>query len=156
MDETYINVKGAWKYLNQAVDKERKTVDFLLTARHAAAAARRFFDKAMRYDAAAEKVTMDKSGVNRAALDHLNWEREVPIKIGQVQIPEQRRGAGSPRGQAHHAAHARFQIGLGSERYLAGIELMLMIRKNQFRLKGCDGMPFAGQFYALAGRLRPV
>jgi putative transposase len=33
MDETYIKVKGVWKYLYRAVDKEGKTVDFLLTAR---------------------------------------------------------------------------------------------------------------------------
>ena len=32
MDETYIKVKGAWKYLYRAVDKQGKTVDFLLTA----------------------------------------------------------------------------------------------------------------------------
>jgi putative transposase len=30
MDETYIKVKGAWKYLYRAVDKDGKTVDFLL------------------------------------------------------------------------------------------------------------------------------
>jgi len=30
MDETYIKVKGAWKYLYRAVDKEGKTVDFRL------------------------------------------------------------------------------------------------------------------------------
>ena len=33
MDETYINVKGQWKYLYRAVDKEGKTIDFLLRAR---------------------------------------------------------------------------------------------------------------------------
>ena len=33
MDETYIKVKGTWKYLYRAVDKEGKTVDFLLAAR---------------------------------------------------------------------------------------------------------------------------
>ena len=32
MDETYIKVKGVSKYLYRAVDKEGKTVDFLLTA----------------------------------------------------------------------------------------------------------------------------
>lgn len=30
MDETYIKVKGEWKYLYRAVDKEGNTVDFLL------------------------------------------------------------------------------------------------------------------------------
>ena len=32
MDETYIKVKGEWKYLYRAVDKYGKTIDFLLTA----------------------------------------------------------------------------------------------------------------------------
>ena len=32
MDETYIKVNGDWKYLYRAVDKEGKTVAFLLTA----------------------------------------------------------------------------------------------------------------------------
>ncbi len=44
MDETYIKVKGVWKYLCRAVDKEGKTIDFLLTAERDKAAAMRFFD----------------------------------------------------------------------------------------------------------------
>src|SRR5262245_55577630 len=31
MDETYVRVKGQWKYLYRAVDKEGQTIDFLLT-----------------------------------------------------------------------------------------------------------------------------
>ena len=38
MDETYIKVKGAWKYLYRAVDKEGKTLDFLLSAKRDKAA----------------------------------------------------------------------------------------------------------------------
>jgi len=45
MDETYIKVKGVWKYLYRAVDKEGKTIDFLLTAKRDKAAAKRFFGK---------------------------------------------------------------------------------------------------------------
>ena len=48
MDETCILVKGAWKYLYRAVDKEGRAVDFLLTARRDKASAMRLFDKAMR------------------------------------------------------------------------------------------------------------
>ena len=47
MDETYIKVKGVCKYLYRAVDKECKTIDFLLKAKQDKAAAIRFFDKAM-------------------------------------------------------------------------------------------------------------
>ena len=39
---------------------------------------------------------------------------------------------------------------------LGGIELMHMIRKGQLMLKGCNEMSFADQFYALAGKIRPV
>ena len=70
MDETYIRVNGAWKYLYRAVDKQGQTVDFLLTAKRDAAAARRFFEKAMLHNTVPDKVTMDKSGANQAALEH--------------------------------------------------------------------------------------
>jgi len=39
---------------------------------------------------------------------------------------------------------------------LAGIELMHMIRKGQFAIDGAAAMSFADQFYALAGKNRPV
>jgi putative transposase len=84
MDETYIKVKGVWKYLYRAVDKQGKTVDFLLTAKRDAAAAKRFFDKAMLQNQVPDTVTMDKSGANKAALDQLNAERAIPIKVRQV------------------------------------------------------------------------
>lgn len=38
MDETYIKVNGAWKYLYRAVDKAGNTIDFLLRARRNKAA----------------------------------------------------------------------------------------------------------------------
>ena len=84
MDETYIKVKGVWKYLYRAVDKEGRTVDFLLTARRDKAAALRFFDKAMKASGVPEKVTLDKSGANKAAIDEINTSREIPILVRQV------------------------------------------------------------------------
>ena len=46
MDETYIKIKGVWKYFYRAVDKESKTIDFLLTAKRDKGAAMRFFEQA--------------------------------------------------------------------------------------------------------------
>jgi hypothetical protein len=54
------------------------------TARRDAAAARRFFEKAMRHNPVPDKVRMDKSVANQAALEQLNKDREVPITIRQV------------------------------------------------------------------------
>src|ERR1700732_4816084 len=64
MDETYIKIKGGWKYLYRAVDKEGQTVDFLLRAHRDQAAARRYFEKTIDQNGAPETVTVDKSGAN--------------------------------------------------------------------------------------------
>lgn len=48
MDETYIKIKGQWKYLYRAVDSKGQTIDFLLMAKRDAAALR-FFRKAIRH-----------------------------------------------------------------------------------------------------------
>jgi putative transposase len=47
MDESYIKVKGSWRYLYRAVDKAGNTIDFLFRAKRDKAAARRFFEKAI-------------------------------------------------------------------------------------------------------------
>src|SRR6202162_3011280 len=47
MDETYVRVKGKWRYLYRAVDSTGATLDFLLSAKQDAAAAKRFIAKAL-------------------------------------------------------------------------------------------------------------
>jgi len=74
MDETYIKINGQWKYLYRAVDKAGQSVDFLLTAHRGKKAARRFFRKALCQQGLPEKVTIDKSGANLAALEALQEE----------------------------------------------------------------------------------
>jgi transposase-like protein len=156
MDETYIKVKGAWKYLYRAVDKQGKTVDFLLTAKRDMTAAKRFFDKAMAANGSPGKVAMDKSGANKAAIDELNADRAALINVRQVKylnnIVEQ-----------DHRAIKRvtrpmldFKSFRSASNVLAGIELMHMIRKRQFAIDSAAAMSFADQFYALAGLVRPA
>ena len=83
VDETYIKVKGDWKYLYRAVDKTGQTVDFLLRAHRDKAAAQRYFEKSIDQNGEPGTVTIDKSGANLAALEALNAERDTPIKIRQ-------------------------------------------------------------------------
>ena len=47
VDETYISVRGRWRYMYRAVDKQGKTVDFLLRPDRGIAAAQAFFRKAL-------------------------------------------------------------------------------------------------------------
>jgi putative transposase len=154
MDETYIKVKGVWEYLYRAVDKQGKTVDFLLTAERDTASAKRCFNKGMVANSTPSKVTMDNSGATRAAIDEINAGREVLITVRQVKyfnkIVE----------QDHRAIKrvTRPMLGLKSfcsaSTVLAGIELMHMIHKSQFSTHGV--MSLAEQFYALAGQAHPV
>ena len=69
MDETYVRVRDAWKYLYQAVDKASATVDFLLTAKRDRKAALRFLHKSIGHHGVPEKITIDKSGANTAAIE---------------------------------------------------------------------------------------
>lgn len=48
MDETYIKIKGQWKYLYRAVYTRGQTIDFLLTAKRDTTAA--LASSAKRYD----------------------------------------------------------------------------------------------------------
>jgi putative transposase len=156
MDDTYIKVKGVWKYLYRAVGKQGKTIDFLLTAKRDMAAAKRFFDKAMEANGDPNKVAMDKSGANKVAMDAINAGRDVPILVRQVKylnnIVEQ-----------DHRAIKRvtrpmlnFKSFRSADSVLAGIELMRMVSKGRFAINGIDAMSFAEQFSALAGMVRPV
>ena len=156
MDETYVKVNGVWKYLYRAVDKEGKTVDFLLTAKRNKAAAKRFFEKAMNANGLPEKVTMDKSGANKAAMDEINASLPSPALVRQIKY------LNNIVEQDHRAVKRVTKPMLGYKSFnaakcvLAGIELMHMIRKGQLMMKGCEKMSFAEQFYALAGQLRPA
>ena len=57
MDETYIKVKGEWRYLYRAVDKEGNTVDFLLTKRRQRISAHKFLIKAITVHGRPELIT---------------------------------------------------------------------------------------------------
>lgn len=48
VDETYIRVAGKWTYLYKAVDSAGDTIDFLLSPKRDAPAAKRFIQKALR------------------------------------------------------------------------------------------------------------
>ncbi|HHS8295677.1 TPA: IS6 family transposase, partial [Yersinia enterocolitica] len=85
IDETYIKIKGQWRYLYRAIDSGGQTVDFLLTRQRDVKAARRFFKQAISRHPCPLTVTMDKSSANRKAVEGFNagFQRYSPIKIRQ-------------------------------------------------------------------------
>ena len=83
LDETYIKVRGQWKYLYRAVDKEGDTIDFLLTAKRDTKAALRFLRQAIRNNGTPVKINIDKSGANAAAILAYNQQSGDAITIRQ-------------------------------------------------------------------------
>ena len=148
MDETYIKVKGQWKFLYRAVDKDGNTVDFLLRAHRDKAAARRYFEKAIDQNGEPTTITLDRSGANLAALEANNAERDTPITIRQNKY------LNNIVEQDHRAVKCRVRPMMGFKNFrcariiLAGIETMHMIRKGQMQDDGL-ARNRAEQFYSL-------
>jgi transposase-like protein len=148
-DETYVKIKGTWKYLYRAVDKTGATEDFLLTATRDRKAALRFLRKAIRRHGVPEKITIDKSGANTAAIVSYNANHDAAVEIRQVKY------LNNIVEQDHRAIKRMVRAMLGFKAFwsaaitVAGIEIMHMIRKGQLRSTG--KLRPAQQFYALAG-----
>ena len=100
------------------------------------------------------KVAMDKSGANKAAIDAINTGRNVPILVLQVKYLD------NIVEQAHRAIKRvtkpmlNFKSFRSAGSVLAGIELIHIIRKGQFAIDGAGAMSFADQSSALARMLR--
>ncbi|MFM0631528.1 IS6 family transposase [Paraburkholderia xenovorans] len=147
MDETYIRVKGEWRYLYRAVDKDGNTIDFLLRAHLDKTAARRYFEKSIAQNGVPETVTIDRSGANLAALEAINDDRETPIKIRQSKY------FNNLVEQDHRAIKRRTRPMLGFKTFrcarilLAGIEIMHMIAKKQMKYARRTHPSAADQFY---------
>jgi len=83
LDETYIKIKGEWKYLYHAVDKQGLTIDFPLTTKRNMNAAKRFLNKAIGSSGKPSLVNTDKSGANTAAIKQYNADENKRVKIRQ-------------------------------------------------------------------------
>src|SRR5215475_1288588 len=85
MDETSIKIKGAWRYLDRAVDTQGQTIDFLLTEHRDTEAALRFLTQAIRRHGVPKKITIDGSDAHEAAITRDNEAHGTHIIIRQVQ-----------------------------------------------------------------------
>ena len=152
VDETYVRVKGRWMYLYRAVDSRGATIDFLLSATRDAAAAKRFFRKALGqpHTANPRTVTVDKNPAYPCAVTQDERGRRALALLAATagQVPKQHRGAGPPAPEAPGQARARLRRLPTARRTLAGYEVMAMVRKGQFRGIGGRDMRVQAAFIA--------
>jgi putative transposase len=150
MDETYVKIKGQWAYLYRAADKEGHTIDFLLTSQRDQAAAEAFLRKAIGTQGCLEKITIDQSGSNTAAIQQYNRAHKTSIAIRQCKY------LNNIVEQDHRAVKRKVRPMLGFKSFgaarctLAGIEVMHAIRKGQLLNAGVGYHTPAEQFYPLA------
>ena len=101
-----------------------------------------------------EKITLDKSGANTAAIDDYNTDHETGIELRVAGLGPQATYLNDIVEQDHRAIKRQTRPMLGFKSFwsvaitVAGIELMHMIRKGQ--LKGSGKSRPAQQFYSLA------
>ena len=149
MDETYVKISGQWKYLYRAVDRDGDTVDFLLRAKRDHAAARAFFERAIDLHGVPEKITIDKSGSNTAAIASIQADSGLPIEMRQSKY------LNNLVEQDHRAVKRITRPMLGFKTFrcvrilIAGIELMHMVRKGQLGDIKDQASSAANKFYSL-------
>jgi transposase-like protein len=110
LDETYIRVRGHWRYLYRAVDKAGHTIDLLLTEPRDERAAMRFLTKAIRRHGAPETITMDGSEANAAVIRRYNAAHGTALSIRQMTYLHTVVEAGPSRRQTHFPSNVGLQI----------------------------------------------
>ena len=136
MDETHVKIKGKWAYLYRAVDKEGHTIDFLLTPDRDRDAAETFLRKAIRNQGLPEKVTIDQSGSNTAAIRRYNRTHKMALGIRHSKY------LNNIIERDHRAVKRKVRPMLGFKSFwaarctIAGTEVMHAIRKGQLETAG--------------------
>ena len=117
-----------------------KTVDFMLSEKRDKPAARAFFEKAIGSNGLPDKVTMDKSGANKAGIDTINLHLALLFMLGglffQLTV-RQIKYLNNIVEQDHRFIKKitkpmkGFKAFYSAEATLSGIELHYMLRKGQ-------------------------
>jgi transposase, IS6 family len=138
VDETYIKVKGEWKYFYRAVDSNGDTIDFMLSAKRNKKAAKRFFKKALssNHNQIPRVITVDKNPAYPSAVNELKNDKIIPINVGIRQI----KYLNNIIEQDHRSIKRIVRPMLGFHSFhtaiktLKGIEIMHMIKKGQVEI----------------------
>ena len=128
-------VLGEDRYLYRAVDSEGNALDFLLTAKRDAQAAKRFLGKAMKavHAQGPRVINVDKNAAYPKAIDELKQKEELSE---QVEL-RQNKYLNNLVEQDHRFIKRLIRPGMGfhsfntARRTLRGYEAMNMLRKGQ-------------------------
>ena len=161
VDETYVKVRGEWRYLYRAVDRAGRTVDFRLSARRDVAAAKAFFRKAIKcQQRCPQTITLDRYAASHRAVRELKADGSLPANTKL----RSSKYLNNLIEQDHRGVKQRIAVMLGFKEFrnaaitIAGIELLQRIRKRQFGLGrlGVQGQALGLGRVEASGRTEPV
>jgi IS6 family transposase len=150
VDETYIKVKGQWKYLYRAVDKQGNTLDFLLCAKRETESAKRFFKKMLNacHTLEPKVLTVDKNPAYPKAIWQLKSEGKISKKCNLRQV----KYLNNIVEQDHRFIKKRIKAKLwfgsfcSARKTIARYEIMHMIHKGQVHKVPKDNLMAQNKF----------
>ena len=137
IDETYIKIKGSWKYLYRAVDSNGNTLDWMLSAKRNKKAAKRFFKKLLgnSHCKTPRVIYTDKARAFPPAFNESQNENIIPDKTKL----KQQKYMNNIQEQDHRFIKRRVRHSQWLQSFktakstIAGYETMHMIRKGQVK-----------------------
>jgi IS6 family transposase len=136
LDETYVKVKGEWKYLYRAIDEQGNTLDFYLSHKRNAKAAKRFLNKLLKQqpDFIPQNISTDKNPTYNIAIKKLKEEKKLPDHTVHRQVKYLNNRLESDHGKLKRIIKPMlgFQSLKTAYATIKGLEVMRMFKKKQF------------------------
>ena len=156
VDETYIKVKGEYKYLYRAVDSDGNTIDFMLSAKRNKKAAKRFLKKALgsKHNQIPRAITVDKNPAYPPAVNELKNDKILPKNVGIRQIKYLNNIIEQDHRSIKQIVNPMlgFQSFRSANKTLKGIEAMNMVKKGQiknFNYSGLNEAKYINQLFGI-------
>jgi transposase-like protein len=159
IDETYVKVRGQWRYLYRVIDSNGDTVEFRFSEQRNLTAAKRFLRMAFKRHGRPERIVIDGCQTNREAILSCDAESRLRDRSRRRLTPtmiRRSRYLNSRIEQDHRAVKRRIRLMLGfksitsARAILGGIEMVHMIRKRKAKHAQSPQPSLAEQFEQLA------
>ncbi|MDQ5921026.1 MAG: transposase, family [Pseudomonadota bacterium] len=157
VDETYVKVKGKWKYLYRAITKEGDTVDFYLSHTRNTKAAKRFLSKALKINKywVPHTINTDLNPAYNQAIADIKAENQLHSDIQHRKVKYLNNNIESDHGKLKRLIKPMlgFKTMRSANSTITGYEVMRMFKKGQFdfwmNLKGKNEIQFINELFGV-------
>ncbi|WP_010303112.1 IS6 family transposase [Candidatus Odyssella thessalonicensis] len=134
VDETYIKIKGHWKYLYRAITSSGETIDFMLSHKRDTKSAIKFFKRALKQCHEHPcKINTDQNPAYAKAIEKIKKEGSLSQDVSHTQVKYSNNRIESDHSRLKRRLRPMlsFQSFHTANRTIKGIEAMLMLVKKQ-------------------------